>query len=85
MNFSFILTAHICGLAGNYLQSNKIGKVIGLDPAGPLFDVNEFDRRINANSAEYVECIHTGYFHGIRAPVCQSDFFCKSRQSSTEL
>lgn len=73
MNFSF--SAHICGLAGNYLQSNKIGKVIGLDPAGPLFDVNAPDSRINANSAEYVECIHTGYFLGIRAPVCQADFF----------
>lgn len=57
------------------MPNNKIGKIIGLDPAGPGFDVKEYDTRINANSAEYVECIHTGYFLGIRAPVCQADFF----------
>lgn len=52
-----------------------MGKVIGLDPAGPLFDVKEPITRINPDSADYVECIHTGYSLGIRAPVCQSDFF----------
>lgn len=57
------------------MEGNKIIKVVGLDPAGPLFDVNEPSTRINPDSADYVECIHTGYALGIRAPVCQADFF----------
>lgn len=67
--------AHVCGNAGNYLETKKIHKIIGLDPAGPLFDVKKPDTRINSKSAEYVECIHTGYSLGIRAPICQVDFF----------
>jgi hypothetical protein len=43
--------------------------------AGPLFSVDEPDKRISPDSASYVECIHTGYPMSIRSAVCQADFF----------
>lgn len=52
-----------------------MAKVIGLDPAGPGFDSNDPSTRLNSDSADYVECIHTGYYLGIRAPICQASFF----------
>lgn len=42
---------------------------------GPLFDVNDPSMRLNSDSGDYVECVHTGYMLGIRAPICQADFF----------
>jgi hypothetical protein len=71
----FSLGAHACGLVYQHLTNEKFGKVIGLDPAGPLFDINNTATRINPDSATYVECIYTGYPLGIRAPLCQADFF----------
>ncbi|KAG5672356.1 hypothetical protein PVAND_002489 [Polypedilum vanderplanki] len=71
----FSLGAHICGLIYQYLEKEKFGEIIGLDPAGPLFDVNDNTTRINSKSGDYVECIHTGFPLGIRAPICQADFF----------
>ena len=68
-------TAHVCGLITNYTDGEMIGKVIGLDPAGPAFDVNDPTTRISSNSANYVECIHTDQSLGIRAPICHADFF----------
>lgn len=72
----FSLGAHICGMTKMYLgEGKRMGKIIGLDPAGPLFDVNDPTMRLNNDSAEYVECIHTGHYLGIRASICQADFF----------
>lgn len=73
----FSLGAHIVGLAGR-LVNGEVNKVIGLDPAGPLFDVNDPDNRLSSNSAKYVECIHTGFFLGIKDPICQVDFYINS-------
>lgn len=55
------LGAHIAGMAGKKLRTNgrKIGAIIGLDPAGVLFDVNETNYRLADTDADYVQVIHT--------------------------
>jgi hypothetical protein len=68
------LGSHICGMTKEHLKGGKFGKIIALDPANPLFSINDPMTRLNNESANYVECIHTGYFFGIRAPICQSNF-----------
>lgn len=69
------LLAHICGVVGSYLNGGKIGKVVGLDPAGPGYDIANETTRLSISSALYVECVHTGYYLGIRAPICQANFY----------
>lgn len=54
------LGAHIAGLAGKKIaQFNKIGSIVGLDPAAILFNVNETELRLANTDAEYVQIIHT--------------------------
>lgn len=54
------LGAHIAGLAGKKLISfEKIGAIVGLDPAAVLFNVNESEYRLAHTDAEYVQVIHT--------------------------
>lgn len=71
----FSLGAHICGLVGKQFTDKMLKKIIGIDPAGPLFDVNQSDNRLSPESATYTECIHTGYAFGIREPICHADFY----------
>ena len=70
----FSLGAHVAGIAGSNLNG-EVNKIVGLDPAGPLFDVNDPQNRLSEKSAEYTECIHTGFPFGIRDPICHSDFY----------
>lgn len=62
------------GMAGKSVNG-QVRKVIGLDPAGPLFDVNDPDNRLSLESAKYTECIHTGFPLGIQDPICHVDFY----------
>lgn len=71
----FSLGAHIAGLAAKNLKNGKVGKIIGVDPAGPSFSIDRPLGRLDRNDAEYVECIHTGFIFGIREPICQVDFY----------
>lgn len=51
--------------AGKFLKSGKLPKITGLDPAGPLFDWDKPESRLDKNDAKYVEIIHTnGAFLG---------------------
>lgn len=77
LNFSLIkyFKAHVAGLSSQHVKNGKVGKVIGLDPAGPLYSVSDIKSRISNDSAKYVECIHTGFWLGTRDPFCQVDFF----------
>lgn len=74
----FSLGAHIAGIAGKDLIDIKLKKIVGLDPAGPLFDARDVDNRLSPDSASYTECLHTGYVFGIREPICQTDFYINS-------
>lgn len=40
-----------------------------------MFSVDDQESRLNPKSSTYVECIHTGFPLGIRAPICKVDFF----------
>lgn len=61
----FNLGAHIAGF--------RIGKVIGLDPAGPLFDINDPRTRLDASDAIHVIALHTSDYFGIRRSVATVD------------
>ena len=63
------------GLAGKKFEKSPVLRIIGIDPAGPLFKVDEPDSRLSRESAKYTECIHTGYFLGIKEPICHVDFY----------
>lgn len=68
-------TAHICGHAGKNTRF-QINTIVGLDPAGPLFDANNPAARLDATDAAYVEVIHTDtQSFGIGYPIGDADFF----------
>lgn len=71
------LGAHISGMAGKLTQTEgKIGIIIGLDPAGPLFPFNDVHKRLADTDAHYVQVIHTDAGHlGIEHPIGHGDFY----------
>lgn len=74
----FSLGAHVVGHVGKSVTRGQIDTILGLDPAGPLFSVDNAANRLAATDARYVEAIHTnGGGTGIGAPITQADFFPK--------
>lgn len=74
--------AHVSGLAGQALNG-KLGRITGLDPAGPTFKFvgNEF--RLDKTDAKFVDVIHTnagtrlfwgGHF-GLKDPIGHVDIY----------
>ncbi|CAK1542178.1 unnamed protein product [Leptosia nina] len=73
----FSLGAHVVGNAGRELRG-QVARITGLDPAGPLWNVNR--NRLSSSDGIYVEAIHTdgGYTIdglGIGSPIADVDFF----------
>jgi len=55
------LGSHVCGHAGMRMPTNqRLGRVTGMDPAGPLFEPQS-DKRVglNTGSAVFVDILHT--------------------------
>uniref|UniRef100_A0A182QQE5 Lipase domain-containing protein n=1 Tax=Anopheles farauti TaxID=69004 RepID=A0A182QQE5_9DIPT len=70
------LGAHIAGIAGKKVRSGKIGFIVGLDPASPLFRLKKPDDRLTADDAQYVEIIHTnGKALGFFSNIGQADYY----------
>lgn len=66
--------AHICGFTAVKLNSldEKIEMIVGLDPAGPLFEHVPEEQRLNKTQAKYVEVYHTSKILGIQKSIGHS-------------
>lgn len=77
-NFKLIghsLGAHICGVAGKNLDG-KISHIAGLDPAGPLFTMENSDERLDIGDADFVGVTHTNAgFLGFAGSMGDADYY----------
>ncbi|XP_064120588.1 pancreatic triacylglycerol lipase-like [Macrobrachium nipponense] len=75
------LGAHAAGFTGKYIKCGQIGRITGLDPAGPLFYFRDADHRIDKSHAAYVDIIHSNSgqlvmgCYGLYEAVGHADFY----------
>ncbi|KOB77220.1 putative lipase, partial [Operophtera brumata] len=73
------LGAHIAAFACKQftnLTGLKVGRLTGLDPAGPCFSQVDDNLRLNATDADFVDAIHTdGGVYGMNEATAQVDYF----------
>uniref|UniRef100_A0A6P7GIA5 Pancreatic lipase-related protein 3-like isoform X2 n=1 Tax=Diabrotica virgifera virgifera TaxID=50390 RepID=A0A6P7GIA5_DIAVI len=75
------LGAHICGNSGAAL-GGKVDRIVGLDPAGPLFTVKNIDNRLDRSDAKFVQVIHTnGGTLGFRLAMGHAEYFPNEGES----
>lgn len=64
---------------GKYIlakRSKKIGRITGLDPAGPLYNDLSKENRLSYDDANFVDVIHTNAgILGIIPPIGHMDFY----------
>lgn len=70
------LGAHIAGIAGKHVSTGQLPKIIGLDPANPLFNFDRTDERIASGDARAVEIIHSAAGSmGFTEPLGDASFY----------
>lgn len=68
--------------AGKKITRGKVGKIVGLDPASPLFKHEKVNERLAENDASYVEVIHTcAGTLGMSKPIGQASFYPNGKKS----
>ncbi|KAK0061900.1 inactive pancreatic lipase-related protein 1 [Biomphalaria pfeifferi] len=73
------LGSHISGYAGERVPG--LGRITGLDPAGPYFENTDHTVRLDPTDAVFVDAIHTDsesliqFGLGLKQPVADLDFF----------
>lgn len=72
----FSLGAHVAGFAGKRVTRGRLPVIVGLDPAMPLFTINNPATRLASTDANYVESIHTDSGRlGFDEPLGQAAFY----------
>ncbi|KAG5281197.1 hypothetical protein AALO_G00068470 [Alosa alosa] len=76
----YSLGAHVAGYAGTFVKGT-VGRITGLDPAGPMFEGAESHRRLSPDDADFVDVLHTytrealGVSIGIQQPIGDIDIY----------
>uniref|UniRef100_A0A8B9QD05 Lipase domain-containing protein n=1 Tax=Apteryx owenii TaxID=8824 RepID=A0A8B9QD05_APTOW len=69
------LGAHVAGFVGKK-YNGKLGRITGLDPAGPLFSQEPPEGRLYHTDAQFIDVIHTDIDAlGFRKPLGTIDFY----------
>ncbi|XP_046647465.1 pancreatic lipase-related protein 3-like [Daphnia pulicaria] len=75
------LGAHVVGGAGAAVSLGRVPRITGLDPAGPLFTLNDTETRLDTTDGDFVDIIHTNggtLLHdqqGFLPPIGHIDFY----------
>ncbi|TRY54419.1 hypothetical protein DNTS_023690 [Danionella cerebrum] len=76
----YSLGAHVAGYAGTFVDG-IVGRITGLDPAGPMFEGAEEHKRLSPDDADFVDVLHTytrgalGVSIGIQDPIGHIDIY----------